>query len=140
MFFITQYQALHSRSLEHLNLYHTVHYPIINQPSPASGMPNAFGLGDINPSLFFSPTNSGKLIWGRWADDDASNGNQLATARQWEVERGIGLGGTHHAGALANNQWSFRGQKERECAYLKTQNFPLPPAPWVFAIGNGRAF
>jgi hypothetical protein len=38
--------------------------PIINQPSPATGIPSAFGLGDINPSLFLSPANSGKLIWG----------------------------------------------------------------------------
>jgi hypothetical protein len=38
--------------------------PIINQPSPAPGIPSAFGLGDINPSVFLSPANSGKLIWG----------------------------------------------------------------------------
>jgi hypothetical protein len=38
--------------------------PIINQPSPAPGIPSAFGLGGINPSLFLSPANSGKLIWG----------------------------------------------------------------------------
>jgi hypothetical protein len=29
--------------------------PIINQPSPASGIPSAFGLGDINPTVFLSP-------------------------------------------------------------------------------------
>jgi hypothetical protein len=38
--------------------------PIINQPSFAPGIPSAFGLGDINPSLFLSPANAGKLIWG----------------------------------------------------------------------------
>jgi hypothetical protein len=38
--------------------------PIINQPSPAAGIPSAFGLGDINPSVLLSPANSGKLIWG----------------------------------------------------------------------------
>ena len=37
---------------------------IINQPFPAPGIRSAFGLGDINPSLFLSPANSGKLIWG----------------------------------------------------------------------------
>jgi hypothetical protein len=36
----------------------------INQPSPATGIPSAFGLGDSNPSLFLSPANSGKLISG----------------------------------------------------------------------------
>jgi hypothetical protein len=38
--------------------------PIINQPSPAAGIPSASGLGDINASLFFSPANSSKLLWG----------------------------------------------------------------------------
>ena len=28
--------------------------PIINQPSPATGIPSAFGLGDINPSRLLS--------------------------------------------------------------------------------------
>ena len=38
--------------------------PIINQPSPAPGIGSEFGLGDINPTVFISPANSGKLIWG----------------------------------------------------------------------------
>jgi hypothetical protein len=38
--------------------------PIINQPSPASGIESAFGLGDINATFFLSPANSGKLLWG----------------------------------------------------------------------------
>jgi len=33
--------------------------PIINQPSPAPGVPSAFGLGDINPTIFLSPAKSG---------------------------------------------------------------------------------
>jgi hypothetical protein len=63
--------------------------PIINQPSPGSvfpsafgpststmslqsvksshaiGIPSAFGLGDINPTVFLSPAHPGKLIWGQ---------------------------------------------------------------------------
>jgi hypothetical protein len=35
--------------------------PIINQPSPAPGIPSAFGLGDINPSLFLSLAKLGRL-------------------------------------------------------------------------------
>ena len=38
--------------------------PIINQPSLAPGVDHAFGLGDINPTLFFSPTGSDEFIWG----------------------------------------------------------------------------
>jgi hypothetical protein len=38
--------------------------PIINQPSPAPGIDSAFGLGDINPTLFLSPAGSADFIWG----------------------------------------------------------------------------
>ena len=38
--------------------------PIINQPSLFPGMGSATGLGDINPTFFFSPAKSGELIWG----------------------------------------------------------------------------
>jgi hypothetical protein len=36
--------------------------PIINQPSPAPGIDSAFGLADINPTLFLSPAGSADFI------------------------------------------------------------------------------
>ena len=48
--------------------------PIINQPSPAPGIPSAFGLGDINPSVFLSPANFRQTDLGHWTDDDVSDG------------------------------------------------------------------
>jgi len=42
---------------EDWNLITRTILPIINQPSPAPGVRSAFGLGDINPSFFFSPAN-----------------------------------------------------------------------------------
>jgi hypothetical protein len=36
----------------------------INQPSLFAGMRSATGLGDINPTFFFSPAKSGETIWG----------------------------------------------------------------------------
>ena len=38
--------------------------PTIDMPSPAPGIRSAFGLGDLNPTAFFSPASSGKLVWG----------------------------------------------------------------------------
>ncbi len=40
--------------------------PIINQPELFSSGPRteAFGLGDINPTVFLSPAKPGKFIWG----------------------------------------------------------------------------
>lgn len=38
--------------------------PIINQPALFRGGENALGMGDINPSLFLSPSKPGKFVWG----------------------------------------------------------------------------
>jgi len=46
------------------NLIARIIMPIINQPSLFPGMSGATGLGDINPTFFFSPAKSGALIWG----------------------------------------------------------------------------
>ena len=42
--------------------------PIINQPSLFPGTGSATGLGDINPTFFFSPAKPGELIWGVGTD------------------------------------------------------------------------
>ncbi len=49
---------------EDWNLITRTILPIINQPSIASGVESAFGLGDLNPSFFLSPGKPGALIWG----------------------------------------------------------------------------
>src|SRR5262245_48904833 len=38
--------------------------PLINQPSLAPGIDHAFGIGDLNPTLFLSPVGSETFIWG----------------------------------------------------------------------------
>jgi len=53
---------------EDWNLITRTIIPIINQPSlfpgPDKISDSAFGLGDINPTLFLSPGKPGKFIWG----------------------------------------------------------------------------
>ena len=73
--------------------------PIINQPSPAAGIPSAFGLGDINPSLFLSPANSGKLIWGVGPTFPTATDSLLGN---WKWSAGPGPGRAYHAGALGD--------------------------------------
>ena len=51
--------------------------PIINQPSPAPRIPSAFGLGDINPSVFLSPANSGKLKINRRSPGSAGEAPEV---------------------------------------------------------------
>src|SRR6185436_19391815 len=49
---------------EHWNLITRTIVPIINQPSLFPHTENAFGMGDINPTLFLSPSKPSKFIWG----------------------------------------------------------------------------
>jgi hypothetical protein len=85
--------------------------PIINQPSPAPGIQSAFGLGDINPSLFLSPANSGKLIWGAGPTMTFPTATEpLLGNGKWSAGPALVLlttPGHWVIGALANNQWSF---------------------------------
>jgi hypothetical protein len=89
--------------------------PIINQPSPAPGIRSAFGLGDINPSLFLSPANSGKLIWG------VGPTLTFPTATDSLLGTGPSPGDTHYARALGARSAGEQpvvvcgmGQEERE--------------------------
>lgn len=101
--------------------------PIINQPSPAPGIDSAFGLGDINPTLFLSPAGSGGFIWGvgptftlPTATDSMLGGGKwsagpaavaLIMQHPWVV------------GALANTQWSFAGWGDKYVTQTLIQPF-----------------
>jgi hypothetical protein len=118
---------------EDWNLITRTIMPVINQPSPAPGIPNASGLGDINPTFFLSPAKSGKLIWGvgptftfpTATDSLLGNGKwcagpavvALVMHKQWVI------------GALANQQWSFAGWGSKDVSAMLIQpfiNYNLP--------------
>jgi hypothetical protein len=46
------------------NLISRTIFPVLYQPDVESTSGGEFGLGDINESLFFSPKNPGRIIWG----------------------------------------------------------------------------
>jgi hypothetical protein len=74
---------------------------IINQPSPAPGIPSAFGLGDINPSVFLSPANPGNLIWGLGPTMTFPTAtDSLLGNGKWECRARVGA--THHAWTLGD--------------------------------------
>jgi len=95
--------------------------PIINQPSlfpgPDSISGSAFGLGDINPSLFLSPANSVKFIWGVGPTftlptaTDSKLGSRMYSIGPTAVA--LTMQGPWGVGALINNQWSFAGWGEK---------------------------
>jgi len=91
--------------------------PVIWQPNPSQPSQGWYGLGDLNPSLFFSPAKPGKLIWGVGPAlvFPTATANELG---QGKVSAGPGVvalttPGHWVIGALANNVWSFAGSGSR---------------------------
>ena len=124
------------------NLISRTILPITYQDEIAPGAGSQFGLGDINFSLFFSPSqaNDSGLVWGvgpvlvvptatdrllgteKWAAGPA--GVVLAVRGPWTM------------GMLANHVWSFAGESERDDI---SNSFVQPfvayttPTAWTFS-------
>jgi hypothetical protein len=91
--------------------------PVIYQPEIVEGTGSEFGLGDINETIFLSPANPGKFIWGLGpvfsfptATDDV-----LGTDKWSAGLSGLGLTikGPWVIGALVSNLWSYAGDDDR---------------------------
>jgi hypothetical protein len=118
---------------EDWNLITRTIMPIINQPSPAPGIASAAGLGDINPTFFFSPAKDTGLIWGvgptftlpTATDPMLGNGQWCAGP----AAVALTIHGHWVVGALANQQWSFAGWGSEDVNQLLIQpfvNYNLP--------------
>ncbi len=112
---------------EDWNLITRIIMPIADVPSLAPGVPNASGLGDINPSVFLSPAKTEHLICGvgpTFTFPTASAG--LLGSGKWSTgPTGVALymDGPWVAGALANNQWSYAGWSDKavtSCSYRRS--------------------
>lgn len=107
--------------------------PVINQQSIAEGVSSEFGMGDINPTLFFSPAKPGKFIWGIGPTLTAPTGQpDVFTSGKWSTGPavvGLVMEGHWVVGALANQQWSFAGWKDESVNQTLIQpfvNYNLP--------------
>ncbi len=106
--------------------------PIINKPKMFAGDTSEFGLGDITPQFFFSPSTPtdtflGNLTWGV--------GPQLLLDTATDDSLGTGKWGAGPAavlffsnppwnyGALIGNTWSFAGDDDR----LDVNQFLMQP-------------
>jgi hypothetical protein len=123
---------------ERMNLITRTIMPVINQPSLFPGAESEFGVGDINPTLFFSPSKPGKLIWGVGPTmtlptaSDSILGSGKWTAGPAAV--GLFMQGKWVYGALANQQWSFAGWGDHNVNQLLIQpfvNYNLPNGWYV---------
>jgi hypothetical protein len=102
---------------EDWNLITRVIAPILYQPALGSPHGGTFGLGDINPSFFFSPAKPGKLIWGAGptfllptATDDVLGTGKLSMGPAIVA---LMQPGKWTLGALVNNLWSVAGPSDR---------------------------
>lgn len=92
--------------------------PVVYQPLLAPGVGDEFGLGDINPTFFFSPVNSSNVTWGAGptfvlptATDSTLGQNKWSTGPAAVVvvtTENMVLGG------LVNQIWSFAGDENVE--------------------------
>jgi hypothetical protein len=89
-----------------------------NQPNPASPTGWAGGLGDLNPTFYFSPQKPGKVIWGVGpALVLPTATNHLLGQGKWSAGPGVVVlvqPGKWTVGALANNVWSYAGDSDRQ--------------------------
>lgn len=121
------------------NLITRIIMPIINQPnlSPSFGglVPSTTGtgLGDFNPSFFFSPAKPGELIWGVGPTFTLPTATDRDLgAGKWSMgPTGVALRmhGPWVYGVLINNQWSVAGWGDKTVNLMLLQwflnyNFP----------------
>ncbi len=125
---------------EHWNLITRTIMPIVNQPSIAPGVPNAFGLGDINPTVFLSPSNASKLIWGVGPTMTLPTASvSLLGQGKWSAGPaavGLLMDGPWVVGALANNQWSFAGWGDEDVNQFLIQPFLNYNLPHAFYLSS----
>jgi hypothetical protein len=118
---------------EDWNLITRTIMPVVYQPSLFPGSESAWGLGDLNPTLFLSPAKPGALIWGVGPTftfptaTDPKLGSGKWSAGPAAVA--LTMQGPWVLGALANQQWSFAGWGDRDVSQLLIQpfiNYNLP--------------
>jgi hypothetical protein len=112
---------------EHWNLITRTITPVINQPSPAPGLRSAFGLGDINPTLFLSPSKPSKFTWGIGpALTFPTATDSLLGAGKWSAGPaavGLTMPGHWVLGALVSQQWSYAGWGNDDVSAFLVQPF-----------------
>lgn len=129
--------------------------PVISQPVPTTKDVGFFGLGDMQPTFFFSPAHPGALVWGfgptfllPTATSQYTGQGKFAMGPSFVA---LVQPGHWTIGALMNNVWSVAGPKGRPAVnqfllqyfinynlekgwYLTTS--PIVTANWKAPSGN----
>ncbi len=139
---------------ENWNLITRTIMPVISQPEILPGTDRTFGLGDITFTSFFSPKDSGKLIWGvgpvlvlPTATDDVLGTDKWSAGASVVA---LTMPGRWVIGSLINNVWSFAGSGDADVNFFTWQYFinynlpngwyltsaPIITANWEASSGN----
>lgn len=100
-----------------VNIINRVIIPLVNQPPVVMGGAGAFGLGDINYQLYFSPSKPSKFIWGVGpiavfpTGTDSLTGTGKLSLGPTAVA--LAVTGPWVGGLLVNNVWSVAGDEDR---------------------------
>jgi len=91
--------------------------PLIDQPRSEPGQGYTFGIGDIQPTLIFSPPSSKSFIWGFGSvfQFPTASFTSLGTGK-WEIgptAAAVLTGSWWQLGGQVNNLWSFAGDASR---------------------------
>ncbi len=140
---------------ENLNLITRTIIPIIRQPDLLQDTGDTNGLGDINTSLFFSPSKPSPVIWGLGPILQFPTAtDEVLGTRKWAAgPTGVALTmqGPWVIGAVTSQIWSYAGNDDRDKVsfflfqYFVNYNFkgglyltsaPIITANWKADSGN----
>jgi hypothetical protein len=103
---------------ENLNLITRTIIPIIRQPDLTQDTGDTNGLGDINTTLFFSPSKASPVIWGVGPILQFPTAtDEVLGTRKWAVgPSGVALTmqGPWVVGAVTSQIWSYAGNSDRD--------------------------
>ncbi|MFT3921865.1 MAG: neuromedin U [Myxococcales bacterium] len=110
--------------------------PIVNTPTAGGG--RKLGLADIQPQLFFTPADAGKIVWGLGPvlSFPTATNDALRTGQWGAGPAGVLVISTGHwvVGLLSNNVWRVAGSRREP----KLNAFTLQPFI-NFNFGHGWA-
>jgi len=91
--------------------------PIMYKPNTMATTGGSSGLGDVNPTFFFTPAHPGPVIWGVGPDFELPTATQTSLGTgQWSVGPSVTMVAKLKPwtlGFIASNIWSFAGQSGR---------------------------
>lgn len=100
--------------LENWNVATRTIIPIVNQANDKATTGGSSGLGDVNPSFFFSPAHPGVFAWGVGPDFVLPTATQTGLgAGKWSAGPALALvlrWKPFSVATIVSNVWSFAGQ------------------------------